>query len=437
MPAATVKLTKRLIDAMVPNEQRFVVWDIELKGFGVRVEPSGAKSFILRYRTGGRGSAKRFITIGKYGVVTPEEARRSAREQLSLVARGSDPAQEKARQKAAATIADVAERFLVEHVIQKRKAATIASYRHALLARIVPEFGSLRAEAVTRADVARFHGQLSAKPATANYVLAVLSSLYSWCDRQGLVPEGYNPVVRVDRFRQQGRERYLSSQELQRLGAALNEAETIGLPWTIEVYGPKAKHQPRPENRRTVIDPAASAAIRLLILTGARLREILHLRWNEIDLERGLAFLPDSKTGRKTLTLSSPALQILRGLPRGASPFVIAGSKEGHPRADLQRPWAAICRQADLHGVRLHDLRHTFASIGAGASLGLPIVGKLLGHSQPQTTARYAHLDADPVRQAANIIAGKLIEAMSQRQGEQIAKGFDFPEIDCNPTQSR
>ncbi|MCJ2071265.1 site-specific integrase [Methylobacterium sp. J-030] len=415
MPAATVKLTKRAVDAMVANERRYVLWDAELKGFGVRVEPSGAKSFILRYRAGGRGSAKRFITLGKYGVITPEEARRSARDQLGLVARGSDPAKDKARQKAAATIADVAQRFLAEHVTPKRKAATIASYRHALMARIVPEFGLLRAEAVTRADVARLHSHLSAKPATANYVLAVLSSLYSWCDRQGLVPEGYNPVVRVDRYRQQGRERYLTSEELQRLGNALHEAESVGLPWTIDARSPKAKHLPRPENRKTVLDPGAIAAIRLLILTGARLREILHLRWQEIDFERSLAFLPDSKTGRKTLTLSSPALVILRGLPRTASPFVVAGSREGRPRADLQRPWAAICRSADLPGVRLHDLRHTFASIGAGESLGLPIVGKLLGHTQPQTTARYAHLDANPLRQAADLIASRINKALNFR----------------------
>jgi integrase len=418
MTAATVKLTKRAIDAMVASEQRFVIWDVELKGFGVRIEPSGAKSFILRYRAGGRGSAKRFITLGKYGVITPEEARRSARDKLGLVARGSDPAQQMARQKAAPTIAFVAERFLAEHVEPKRKAATIASYRHALMARIVPDLGSLRAESVTRADVARLHGRLSTKPATANYVLAVLSSLYSWCDRQGLVPEGYNPAVRVDRFRQQGRERYLNSQELQRLGVALNKAETVGLPWASEVNGPKAKHLPRPENRKTVLDPAAVAAIRLLILTGARLREILHLRWQEIDLERGLAFLPDSKTGRKTLTLSRPALRILSELPRMASPFVIAGSKEGQPRADLQRPWAAICRSADLPGVRLHDLRHTFASVGAGESLGLPIVGKLLGHTQPQTTARYAHLDANPLRQAADLIATRLVDAMNSSTEE-------------------
>ncbi|MDN3571281.1 site-specific integrase [Methylobacterium longum] len=413
-----MKLTKRAIDALVAGEQRYVLWDAELKGLGVRVEPTGAKSFILRYRAGGRGSAKRYVTLGRYGVITPEEARRSARDHLGSVARGSDPALEKARQKAAATIAHVAERFLAEHVTPKRKAATIASYRHALIARIVPEFGSLRAEAVTRADVARLHGRLSAQPATANYVLAVLSSLYSWCDRQGLVPEGFNPVVRVDRFRQQGRERYLTSQELQRLGTTLREAETVGLPWAIEARGPKAKHLARPENQRTVLDPGAVAAIRLLILTGARLREILHLRWQEIDFERGLAFLPDSKTGRKTLTLSGPALRILSSLPRTESPFVIAGIKEGRPRVDLQRPWAAICRSADLPGVRLHDLRHTFASVGAGESLGLPIVGKLLGHTQPQTTARYAHLDANPLRQAADLIASRLVDAMGLHRVE-------------------
>jgi integrase len=156
----------------------------------------------------------------------------------------------------------------------------------------------------------------------------------------------------------------------------------------------------------------AAAALRLLIFTGARLREILHLRWEHVDLGRGLLLLPDSKTGRKTIVLNRPALEILQTHPRNGS-LVIVGTHPDRPRTDLKKPWSAVCRGAGREGVRLHDLRHTFASIGAGASLGLPIVGKLLGHSQAQTTARYAHLDADPLLRAANLIGEQIERSMN------------------------
>lgn len=178
------------------------------------------------------------------------------------------------------------------------------------------------------------------------------------------------------------------------------------------------------------MDPYAVAAIRLLILTGARLREILHAKWDYVDWDRGLLLLPDSKTGRKTVYLSAPALAVLQSLPRSTtSPFIIPGltkladesaaqkakEPEPKPRADLKKPWAAISRAAGLTGVRLHDLRHSFAATGAGASLGLPMIGKLLGHTQPDTTARYAHLDADPMRRATNMIGNQIAAAMDGR----------------------
>jgi integrase len=197
-----------------------------------------------------------------------------------------------------------------------------------------------------------------------------------------------------------------------RLGEAIREAETVGI-----LHKPStSKHAIRkPENARTKIDRSAAAAIRLLILTGARLREILHLRWNEVDLERGFLFLSDSKTGRKAVVLSAAAASVINNLPR-IGIYVIAGETAGQkdekPRADLKRPWAMIRRHATLEDVRLHDLRHSFASVGAAASLGLPVIGKLLGHTQPSTTARYAHLADDPIRAAANTIAGKIEEAM-------------------------
>jgi integrase len=231
------------------------------------------------------------------------------------------------------------------------------------------------------------------RPYAANRAAAVWSKAFAWGATRGLIPEGHNPMKGLQKYREQGRERFLTTDELARLGAALVEGETIGLPYLVDTEKPSAKHAPKESNRRTLTDPHAVAAIRLLILTGARLREILHARWEHVDIDRGVIFLVDSKTGRKPVYLSAAALEVLAGLARiEGNPYIIPGEKAGQPKADLKKPWAAVCKAAGLEGVRLHDLRHSFASIGAGASMGLPVIGKLLGHSQAATTHRYAHL---------------------------------------------
>jgi integrase len=216
-----------------------------------------------------------------------------------------------------------------------------------------------------------------------------------------ILPIGLNPARGIEKYPERGRERFLSFKELTRLGEAIREGETVGLPYTVDETTHMAKHAAKMENRRTVIGPHAAAAMRLLIFTGARLREILHLKWEHVDFERGMLLLADSKTGKKAIVLNAPALAVLTNLPRVGG-YVIAGQAAGtdkeQPRSDLKRPWHAVAKRAGLEGVRIHDLRHTHASIGAGAGLGLPIIGKLLGHAHATTTARYAHLDADPLR---------------------------------------
>ena len=284
-----------------------------------------------------------------------------------------------------------------------------------------------------RADVAKLHAKLADRPETANRCLSVISSVWNWAARRDEVKREDNPAKGIERNPESRRERFLTSEEIARLGDTLRLAETAGVPWTVDEDDPNAKHVPK-KVRATVVDPHAAAAIRLLILTGARLSEILTARWDYVDWERGLLVLPNSKTGKKAIYLPAPALAVLEDLPRIAgNPHIIAGHKprkkkptvdgkkpEGPPRADLKKPWAAVAKHAGLEGVRLHDLRHSFASIGAGASLGLPIIGKLLGHTQPATTARYSHLDADPLHRAANLIGGHIAAALDGRKGELV-----------------
>jgi integrase len=412
-----VKITKRAVDAAEPRGTRYTIFDTAIPGFGLRVFPSGEKSWIFEYRPGegGRSTPKRRMTLGRVTDFTPDQARRVADGLRSAVKTGKDPQRERSTQREALTVEQLATRFLVGHVDSKRRATTKAHYEDVLKRLVLPTLGKRKAKDVTRAEVARVHLGNAATPFQANRILAIVGSMYSYGGRHGLVPESVNPARGVERYREEPRERLLSATELERLGAAIRQAETTGVPWAID-QAKKTKHVPK-RRRETLIGEHAAAALRLLIFTGARLREILHLKWEHVDLERGLLLLPESKTGKKTIVLNAPALAVLSGLTHGGI-YVIAGDSAGmateRPRADLKRPWKVVSRNAGLEGVRLHDLRHNFAAFGAGGGMGLPIIGKLLGHTQPQTTARYAHLDADPLRKASNTIGATIAAAMGE-----------------------
>src|SRR6266851_4537672 len=390
------KITKRSVDALkaAADGAETVLWDSELKGFGVRVQRGGAKSYVLHYRVGtGRGATLRKLTIGRHGSPwTPETARKEAKTLLGMIEGGADPAADKMARREAPTIAELAERFLAEHAEAKRKASTAAEYRRLLDKIILPALGKRKVADVTRADVTKLHHANRAAPYQANRALAVLSKMFNLAERWGLRPDGSNPCRHVEKFAERKRERMLSPAELARLGDAL--AAHDGSPYAV-------------------------AAVKLLVFTGARLGEVLGLKWEWIDVERGEARLPDSKTGAKTLHLPPPALAVLAELPRlDGNPFVIAGAKEGAALVNLEKPWRAIRQPAGLDDVRLHDLRHAFASVAASSGMGLPIIGKMLGHTQAATTARYAHLASDPVKAAAAAVAGKIAAAMAGGSGD-------------------
>jgi integrase len=408
-----LKLGRRTLASLRPAVKPTVFYDTELTGFGLRVSPSGARSWIVEYRpgTGGRGVSKRRMVFGTPKTLTPDQARTQAAALLAKVKLGADPAGDRSDGRKADDVRSLLARFMDDHVRPKRKARTATLFDGYIKNHIEPVLGLRKAPALTRTDVERLHKTIGKTyPVTANRVVSLLSAVYAYALRAGLLPKGTtNPALGIDKFREQNRERFLTEAELLRLGDAIREAETAGIEWPKST----SKHAPKKtENRVTTIGPHAAAALRLLIFTGARLREILDLKWEHVDLQRGL-FLPDSKTGKKTIVLGGAAHAVIENLPRVGS-YVIAGNDPEKPRSDLQRPWALVSKRAGLDGLRLHDLRHSFASVGAGSGLGLPIIGKLLGHSNSKTTERYAHLAADPLRRASDAISGAIARAMGE-----------------------
>jgi integrase len=409
-------LTKRTIDKLPERPKSYIAYDSELSGFGCRVTQTGAKSWIVEYRPhgGGRRVAKRRVTLGAITTLPPDSARRAAKDILARVRLGEDVAGEKAARRAAPTVGELVEKYMSEEIRPTRKASTVALYDTHFRRHILPELATKRAIDVTHSDIAKLHRKIgSTTPVTANRVVILLSGLFSWASTAGEVPDECKPTKGVTKYREEGRERYLTLEEFGRLGDALREAETVGLPWDVDTSKVTAKHAPKPENRREKLPLCTTAAIRLLLFTGCRLREILHLQWSFVDFEREMLFLPDSKTGRKPVILSSAALAVLEGLPR-VGRYVVPGDNLFRPRHDLQRPWLALSKRAGLQGVRLHDLRHSFAATGAGSGMGLPVIGKLLGHRNLETTSRYAHLDHDPLKVATNRIGAKLTSALGE-----------------------
>jgi integrase len=416
-PTMADKLKKSVVDDAKPKAKRYILWDGELRGFGVRITPAGAKSYICQYRLHGRAGKTQTVTIGAHGTLTPDQARKLAFGVLSSIKQGEDPAADKRRQKqeagTATSIAGLGEEFLDVYV-SKKKPRTLKEYRKLIENVIAPGLGKLTVAGMTYGDVESWHHRLAGTPASANRSLAVLSKMMSWAIQRGARPDRQNPCKGINRYKENKKQRFLRESELSALGAAIREAETTGVAWEIDRTVPTSKHLPKnADNRRTVLCPFAAAAIRLIIFTGARHQEILQLQWDHVDLAAGVLRLPDSKTGAKTIALNPPAMAILAGLPRLAdNPHVIPGDVPGAPRVDLNKPWSNVCKLAKLTDVRIHDLRHTLASHGQAAGLTLSLVGGLLGHKNTATTAGYAHLWDDPLKDAAHRVGARIANAL-------------------------
>ena len=388
-------ISRRTVEAL-EVERDTVFWDSELMGFGVRVYPSGSKYYVVQTRAGG-AAAKR-VTVGRHGVISAEEARRRAALVIARIKAGEEPTpQPRARRLAnGPTVAALAARYLEEHVAVRCKPRTRVMYRLVVDKYILPEFGQGSALAVGHAQVAELHYKLREKPAMANRVVDTLSRIYNRAEDWGAVPEGSNPCRFQVKYKERSRERFLSEEEFRRLGRVLSEAETC--------HG---------------VSVRAVAAIRLLMLTGCRRNEILTLRWEDVDPAANELHLRDSKTGARTLSLSPEAGKVLSELPRiPDNPFVIAGRIKGTHIRNINDPWKIIRKRAGLEDVRLHDLRHSFASRALALGESLPMIGKLLGHSQIETTARYAHLARESVHESAARIADSIAAELVPNGGE-------------------
>ena len=382
------KITKRLVEAAQPQDKDYIICDDDLAGFAVRVLPSGRRSYIVQYRIGNR---YRRMSLGAHGVLTPEKARRMAFKVLAAVKDGEDPAGERARARKACTVKELAERFDQEHISVRLKPSTAAEYRRNLRRFILPALGRLKVADVTRADIAKFHHDLRHIPYQANRNLELISKMFSMAEMWGMRPDVSNPRLHIKKYPEEKCERFLSQEELSDLGAVLKEAEEIG-----------------------VDDIYAISAIRLLIFTGCRLNEIMSLQWTEVDFANSCLRLSDSKTGARVVHLGPPALNLLKSLKRQPeNPWVICGKIPGTNRKEIQKFWQRIRKRAGIEDVRIHDLRHSFASNAVAQGMSLPMIGKLLGHTQVQTTARYAHLAADPVKAAASKVSGDIFSMMN------------------------
>lgn len=423
------RITQRLLDRLAVENGRAMVFDSELPGFGVRATPSG-KVFFVQYRAGsGRMAPKRRLSIGRYGALTVDQARQLAREALADVTRGGDPAAGRQIERRAPTIASLGEDYLAD-VRDRRKESTAREYARLWKQHIEPTLGTRRVADVATADVARVHRSMRKTPYAANRVLALLGSFFGYAERHGARMRHTNPAHDIEPYKEESRERFLTQIEVSRLGEALVRAERDGLSAAPnrkrKNANPRtAKHRPKTADRPIPANPYAVAAIRFLLLTGWREREALNLRWSEVDETRGMVRLADTKTGKSVRMIGAPARLLLSGLPRlEDSPYVFPGRIPEKPLVEINRVWYAVRHEARLDDVRLHDLRHSFASVSASSGGSLLVIGKLLGHKETSTTAKYAHLLDDPVRIAADAASSQLAEWLATKPVEpEAAKG--------------
>jgi integrase len=380
------KITKRVVDAYQPTGRLDFIWDTEVKGFGVIITPAGSKSFILNYRNQDNRSRRK--TIGKCGHLTVEQARELAKELCYRIAKGEDPVHRDEMQRKQSTFKEVAEKFMEEHSAVRNRPATHQSNRQVLDGMLLPYFGKMKIRSIERKDISDFLSQNRARPIGANRSLSTMSSIMSKSELWGYRDRNTNPCFKAERYPENRRERFLSAEEFAALDAAMQRAE-----------------------RNLTESPHVMAMFRIMMHTGCRPGEARFLKWEYIDWENKIFRLPKEATKEKrpkNLFITPYIEDVLRGLKRmEGNPYVIVSERnDGRAIADFKKPWDRIKRAAGIKTeLHLHDLRHSHASVANALGYSLPMIGALLGHTQAQTTLRYAHLATDHLRKAAEDIS--------------------------------
>jgi integrase len=388
LPGFLAKITKRVVDALKPAPDHDVVlWDDEIPGFGVRCRPSGAKSYLLKYRT--RGGRQRWLTLGEHGSMTPEQARKAARLEKAAVADGADPAGERDRKRQEVTVAAVADRYLSEHVAAHNKPSTAAEARRIVETRIKPKLGAIKITELTRADVKAWHQATSATPYEANRAFAYLSKMLTLAATEWQL-RADNPCTGIKRFPEKKRERFFADVEFSRIGEVLAATEREG-----------------------IAAPGFILLVRVLATTGLRLGEALALDWADIDLPGRAIRLRDARAGARTVHIGAAAVTILDAVADKSGPVV--QDRDGGPltAGKAQHAWARLRQRAGLPGGRLHDLRHSVGTFAAVAGANAFVVRDLLGHRTLAMTGRYVERAADMVRATADAVAGRVAAALN------------------------
>ncbi len=381
------KLTKRFVESIVADDAEVWVWDSELRSFGLRVKPSGVRTYVIQYRN--QGGRTRRYAIGKHGVLTAEEARRLARLKLVEVQQGGDPSADRKAMRRARTVGELCDRYIEDYALVQKKESSVREDRRLIAKRVRPALGPINADAVVREDVIRVHNSLQKTPYEANRTLALLSKLFNLAEIWGIRSEGSNPCRLVRRFPEKERKSFLTEAELTKLGEVLIGEEDTG---------------------RTT--PGVIIALRLLALTGCRMSELLDLRWKDVDLEASMLFLPDSKTGAKAVPLGAPAREYIRTLERRGD-FVVPGTQSGSPlsKNTLECAWRRIRDKAGLKA-RIHDLRHTVGTFAGQSGLNSFLVRDILGHKTLAITGRYVSQDSVPLLRAADEVSRRIHAAL-------------------------
>ena len=391
MSKSTTKILAKTVAEAVGADKEYFIWDAEIRGFGLRVPTSGEATFVYQYRVGRRA---RRMKIGPAKVIKVGSARTQAQEWAVMVAQGGDPLAKKEDERNATTVRELAQSFDDFHIGMALKDSTAREYRRALNNYILPALGKMKVADVSRRDVSKLFLSMNDKPTQANRTLEIVSKMFNLAEEWGQRPLGSNPRRGIKKFPETKRERFLSPAELARVGEVLCETEA-----------------------ERVEMASAISAVRLLILTGCRLNEVITLQWAHVHVGAGILKLPDSKTGKKDVPLGQAAVDVLNGLPRMAgNPWVLPGRNDGGRLTDLQPFWQRVRARAGLKDARIHDLRHTFASVAVASGKSLPMIGRMLGHKTYQSTARYAHLANGTVRDAANDVTALIASSMEQRQ---------------------